>query len=250
MADLRSIWHSDGTAVGAWISLRDPFIAEAAARAGFDYVCLDLQHGLCSYADVETMGQAIELGGSAMLARIPWHDHWMIGRVLDAGGAGVIVPMVNTAEEAERVAQACRYAPVGNRSIGPTAVGFRVDQYSATANEKVLCIVMIETAQAVANIDEILSVPGVDGVYIGPADLSLSLGLPPASDHADPRFVGALETVVEACGRHGVVPGIHTTGELAATRRAQGFRMFSTGYDIGPLQAGLAAGLAAGRAAG
>lgn len=250
MSDLREIWDGGGTAIGAWVLLRDPLIAEAAARAGFDYVVVDLQHGLNSFDSLEGMVQAIVLGGSTPLVRVPWHDHWMIGRALDAGAQGVIVPMVNDAEQARRVADACRYAPVGTRSIGPIAVGTRVPDYSSTANDRVLCIVMIETAEALANIDEITSVPGVDATYIGPSDLSLSLGLVPGADNPDPKFQDALVRIAQSSVAHGVVAGVHTDAEYAAARHATGFRMITTGYDFSPMRAAMAAQLAQGRAAG
>jgi len=247
MRDLRDIWNSGGTAVGAWVLLREPLIAESAALAGFDYVSLDLQHGLLSYGDLEGMVQAVVAGGSVPLVRTPWLDHWMIGRALDAGAAGVIAPMVNNAADAERVAQACRYAPQGNRSIGPIAVGVRQPNYSATANDRVLCIVMIETKEAVDNIDAILSVPGIDAVYIGPSDLSLSYGLPPSAEQKAPVFLDALQKVYDACIRHGVVPGIHANSAVAADRHALGYRMITVGYDLGPMQTAMAADLQVGR---
>ena len=247
MRDLRDIWNGGGTAVGAWVLLREPLIAESAARAGYDYVSLDLQHGLLSYADLENMVQAVVAGGSVPLVRTPWLDHWMIGRALDAGAAGVIVPMVNNADDARRVAQACRYAPVGNRSIGPIVASTRESDYAATANDRVLCIVMIETKEAVDNIDEILSVPGIDAVYIGPSDLSLSYGLRPSAEQNDPVFIEALKKVHDACVRHGVVPGIHATSAVAFDRRHLGYRMITVGYDLGPMQSAMAADLHVGR---
>ncbi len=247
MRDLRDIWDGGGTAIGAWVLLREPLIAESAALAGYDYVCLDLQHGLLGFGDLEGMVQAVVAGGSVALVRTPWHDHWMIGRALDAGAAGVIVPMVNNAEDAAKAAAACRYAPDGNRSIGPIAVSTREPGYATTANDRVLCIVMIETREAVANIDEILEVPGVDAVYIGPSDLSLSYGLRPSPEQHDPVFVTALETVQAACVRHGVVPGIHATAAVAHARHRLGYRMVTVGYDLGPMQSAMAADLHVGR---
>jgi 4-hydroxy-2-oxoheptanedioate aldolase len=247
MRDLRDIWDGDGTAIGAWVLLREPLIAESAALAGYDYVTIDLQHGLLTFADLEGMVQAVVAGGSVPLVRTPWHDHWMIGRALDAGAAGVIVPMVNTAEDATRAANACRYAPDGNRSIGPIVVSTREPNYAGTANAKVLCIVMIETKEAVDNIDEILEVPGVDAVYIGPSDLSLSYGLRPSPEQHDPVFVAALTKVHAACVRHGVVPGIHATSAVAYDRHGLGYRMITVGYDLGPMQSAMAADLHVGR---
>ncbi|MEI8238182.1 MAG: aldolase/citrate lyase family protein [Actinomycetota bacterium] len=247
MADLRHIWNNGGVALGAWIMLREPLLAEAAARAGYDFVCVDLQHGACDFEHLASMVQAIELGGSTPLARVPWNEPWMIGRALDNGTAGVIVPMVNTAEEAAAAVAACRYAPDGSRSVGSVAASGRHPNYVAEANQHVLCIVMIETMQAVANIDEILSVPGIDAVYIGPADLSLTLGLRGTSDQTDPRFYDALQIVVHACHHHGVVPGIHGNAAVAARRVAAGFQLMSVTSDHGPAQAAFVADLASSR---
>jgi 4-hydroxy-2-oxoheptanedioate aldolase len=245
--DLRALWNSGGAAIGAWIMLREPLLAEAAARAGYDFVCVDLQHGACGFEQLASMIQGIELGGATPLVRVPWNEPWMIGRALDNGAAGVIVPMVNTAEEAARAVAACRYAPAGSRSVGSVAASSRTDDYVARANDRVLCIVMIETVEAVARIDEILAVPGIDAVYIGPADLSLTLGLPGTSDQTDGRFHDALAAVLDACRRHGVVPGIHGNSAVAARRLEAGFRLMSITSDHGPVQAAFAADLASVR---
>jgi 4-hydroxy-2-oxoheptanedioate aldolase len=170
--------------------------------------------------------------------------------VLDAGALGVIIPMVNTPDEARRAVDACRYAPVGTRSFGPLAAGARYGaDYVTTANDVVACIPMIETRQAVEAIDDILAVPGIDAVYIGPADLSLTYGLPPATDHPGEPFDSALKTVVDACQRHGVVPGIHASAALAAKRHAGGFRMITVGFDALPAMTALRADAKAARSA-
>jgi len=250
MRTLRSIWHDGGTAIGAWLLLREPLLAEEASRAGYDWVCIDLQHGLVGFEHVDAMLAAASLGSASPLVRVPWNDTWMINRVLDAGAAGVIVPMVNTAEEAARAVAACRYAPVGVRSIGPTAAAVRHGAgYVEAANDDVLCIVMVETAHAVRNIDAIVAVPGVDAVYIGPSDLSLSLGVEPRMDQSAPEFLDALAAVSRACARAGVVAGVHADASLVAIRHAAGFRMINAGFDHRPVTLALHADLATARAA-
>jgi 4-hydroxy-2-oxoheptanedioate aldolase len=234
---------ADGVALGAWMFLREPLLAETASKAGYDYVGVDLQHGLCGYEHLDAFLASIGLGGAAPVVRVPWNEPWMIGRALDAGALGVIVPMVNSPEEAAKAVAACRYAPAGERSIGPIGAMTRHSGYFRTANADVMCIVMIETAQAVERIDEILSVSGIDAVYVGPADLSLTLGLPPAADQQDPRFHEALAAVVAACERHGVIPGIHASSTLAAARREAGFRMITVAFDHAPVAASLTADL-------
>jgi 4-hydroxy-2-oxoheptanedioate aldolase len=242
MTDLPTLWRDGRTTLGAWISLREPFLAEIAATSGYDYVCVDMQHGLSDIDHVITAMQAMARTPTVPIARVPWNEPGVIGRVLDAGALGVVIPMVNSVEEAERAVAACRYAPVGARSFGPRVVASRLGAgYFAAANTSVACIPMIETRQAVEHIDDILSVPGIDAIYIGPADLSVSYGLQPGVDQTDPAFTDALATVVAACGRHGVVPGIHASAALAAARHATGFRMITVGFDAEPVMQALRA---------
>jgi 4-hydroxy-2-oxoheptanedioate aldolase len=247
---LRRRWRDGVTTLGAWISLRDPLLAEAAALAGFDYVVVDMQHGLADYADVAAMVQAMAGTATVPVVRVPWNEPGIIGRVLDAGALGVIIPLVNSPDEARLAASACRYAPVGTRSIGPMVTRMRYGpKFAAVANDVVACIPMIETRQAVENVDEILAVPGIDAVYVGPSDLSLSYGLSPAPDHEGDPFAGALARVVDACRRHDVVPGIHANSSLAAKRHGAGFRMITVGFDATSAITALHADAAAARAA-
>jgi len=240
---LKDRW-SEGPALGAWLFLREPLTAESAARMGYDYVCIDLQHGYASQVDALAMIQAAASAGAIPVVRVAWNDPTSIGHSLDAGALAVIVPMVNNAEQAARAVAACRYAPEGIRSFGALAA---LDRYSGDyvqqANASVCCIPMIETAEAVENLDEILSVPGIDGIYVGPVDLSLTLGLPPLTDHADERFVSAIDRILDACARHGVVAGIHADADLAPKWSAKGFRMITVGYDRTPMLAGMKADL-------
>ena len=229
---LRALWQSGGVAHGAWLSMPSTISAEVVARSGFDYVCIDLQHGLVGYEMAVQMLQALDLAASAPVVRVPWNEPGIIGRMLDAGAMSIIVPMVNSPAEARAAAAACRYAPAGARSFGPLRPFLRDGPgYYASANAEVACIPMIETAQAVANLDAILDVPGIDAVYVGPADLSITLGLPPGNNDDRPEFVAALEKIVAACRARGIVPGIHASAALAARRRAQGFRMITVSAD-------------------
>lgn len=249
-ASLRERWNTGATTLGAWMFFREPIVAEAAGDTGYDYVCIDMQHGLADYGDVVAMLQGLSRTPATPIVRVPWNEPAMIGRVLDAGALGVIIPMVNTAEEAAQAVAACRYAPIGKRSLGPIAAMVRHGSaYFRWANERVACLPMIETIEAVENIDEILAVPGIDAIYVGPADLSLTLGLPPLMDNADQRFQDALTTIVDACRRHGVVAGIQASAALAETRTKQGFQMITVGYDQAPVVAALRADLATSRTA-
>jgi 4-hydroxy-2-oxoheptanedioate aldolase len=225
-------------------------MAEATARTGFDYVCIDTQHGAIEYSDAVGMIQAVLLGGSVPIVRVPWNETGIIGKVLDAGAHGVIVPMVNTVEEAEAVVRAARYAPRGSRSYGPTVAGMRQPDYVAWATDNVAVIPMIETREALENLDDILAVEGIDAVYVGPADLSLSLGLAPGNNDGEPVFAEAYTTIVESCERAGVIAGCHATGSLTPVRTAAGFRMVTATTDLVAARMGLTAELHRARGEG
>lgn len=236
----------DGAALGAWMFLREPLLAEHASKTGYDYVCIDLQHGLAGFDELPGFLQAIGAGRATAMVRVPWNEPWMIGRALDCGALGVIVPMVNTAEQAAAAVAACRFAPYGERSVGPIGAMTRYPGYFADA-DRVMCFVMIETVEALANLDAIAAVPGLAGLYVGPADLSLSLGLRPRPDQTDERFGRALDDVVAACDRNGIIPAVHASAELAAARRAAGFRMITVAFDHAPVMASLARDLQVAR---
>jgi 4-hydroxy-2-oxoheptanedioate aldolase len=246
---LREMWHAGEPTLGTWLTIPSTVSAETAGRAGFDYVCIDNQHGVSDYQVTVTMMQAVLLGGGTPIVRVPWNEPGIIGKMLDAGAEGVIVPMVNSAAEAEAVVTACRYPPLGMRSFGPVLVMPRIADHTNVANSRTAVIPMIETVQAMNNLDEILSVPGVDAIYVGPADLSLSLGLPPGNNDGQAKFDDALAVIVAACQRHGVVPGMHTTGALAERRLEQGFRMLTVSGDLLAMRAAMAAELAQARGA-
>jgi 4-hydroxy-2-oxoheptanedioate aldolase len=213
--------------------------AEIMAHGGFDWVCIDMQHGLIGYTEMFHMLQGISSTDTVPLVRVPRNEPGIIGKSLDAGAWGIIVPMVNSAQEAEAAVAACRYAPMGIRSYGPIRANYYAgSDYFARANGEVTCIVMVETRVAVDNVEEIVSVPGVDAVYVGPADLSVTLGLPPAPDNPDRSFTDALEAVVDACRRHDVVPGIAGNADTAVKRLQQGFRLVEVASDGGLLARG------------
>lgn len=230
---LKRLWSEGQPALGGWLTIPSSFSAELFGNAGFDWVCVDMQHGLIDYQVGVTMLQALSTSETVPIVRVPWNEPGIIMKSLDAGGYGVIVPMVNSKAEAEAAVGACRYAPDGFRSYGPVrAAVYGGRDYSAKANEEMLCIVMIETREAVQNVDEILSVPGVDVAYIGPADLSVSLGLPPASYHEEAAYAEAVQKVVDACSRHGVIAGFHGGNPTNARARIeQGFRFVEVASD-------------------
>ena len=244
---LREMWQAGESTMGAWLTIPSTVSAETVGRSSFDYVCVDNQHGVNDYQITVSMMQAILLGGGTPIVRVPWNEPGIIGKMLDAGAEGVIVPMVNSAAEAEAVVTACRYPPLGMRSFGPVLVMARVPDHTNIANSRTAVIPMIETVQALDHIDEILAVPGIDAIYVGPADLSLSLGLPPGNNDGRPEFDDALAAIVAACRRHGVVPGMHATGPLAERRLEQGFRMLTVSGDLIGMRSYMAAELAQAR---
>lgn len=224
---LRKAWSEGKPTFGAWAALPDAFAAELMCVAGVDYVCIDQQHGLVDYTDMVHMLRAIEGRGTVALTRVPANVGWLIGKALDAGIQGVVVPMVSTREEAEAAVAACRYAPKGTRSFGPVRASMVMDSRDiAVVGDGPICFVMIETRLGVENIDAIASTPGLDGIYVGPADLALGLGLPPNLDKEEPEHVAAVQKILDGCKRHGVVAGIQCGSGKAARKYAErGFQL-------------------------
>ena len=207
---LRQIWRDGGAAVNGWLQLPHGFAAEVMAAQGWDSLTVDLQHGPVGYDVALTLLQALSYSDVTPLARVPWNEPGIIMKMLDAGCYGIICPMVNSAEEAQRFVGACRYPPKGYRSFGPTRVSFYAGaDYGQHANDTVIALAMIETGQAVENLDAILDTPGLDGVYVGPADLSQSLGYQERVDLKHPDLVAVLDKILAGCQRRGLVAGIH-----------------------------------------
>ncbi|MCP5180375.1 MAG: 2,4-dihydroxyhept-2-ene-1,7-dioic acid aldolase [Pseudomonadales bacterium] len=205
-------WRRNEQTIGCWLSVANAYTAEAIANIGFDWVCVDLQHGLIDYQDLTIMLPAISTTNTVPIVRVPWNEPYEIMKVLDAGALGVIVPMVNNRAEALQAVSACRYPPVGNRSFGPIrAALYGGKGYAQEANGQVACIVMIETREGIDNVEEIVTTPGLDGVYIGPSDLALALGMPPVGDQRTPEHRAVVERILKACRTHGVAAGIHTS---------------------------------------
>ncbi|MBX7111929.1 MAG: 2,4-dihydroxyhept-2-ene-1,7-dioic acid aldolase [Dehalococcoidia bacterium] len=244
-------WREGRPTVGAWLTANSAFNAESLAHVGFDWLCIDLQHGIVDYADAVTMLQAISTTEVVPLVRVPWNDPATIMKVLDAGASGVVVPLVNNGEEAARAVAACRYPPLGIRSSGPARARMvNGADYVEAANSEVACVVMIETAEALTRLDEILGTPGVDAAYIGPADLAFAIGLPGKGDNPHPRHLETVQTIVEACQRHGVAPGIHTNSvEYTQKYLDLGCLMVTLGSDTGFMTAKASADLKTVRSA-
>ena len=239
---VKRAWQNGERTIGAWLGSPSAHSAESMAHAGFDWLCVDMQHGIIDYTDAVDMLRAISQTDTMPFVRVEWSDPWRIMKVLDAGAYGVIVPLVNNREEAERAVWACRYPPIGGRSSGPArAAMYGGSGYAAEANDEIAVICMIETAEALENLDDILSVDGVDCAYIGPSDLAYALGLTPTGDNSDPRHVETVLNILEACKRHGVAPGAHTGSlEFRTKWLDAGFQMVTLGSDTGFMR--LAAG--------
>jgi len=220
--------------------------AEVIANAGFDYCCIDMQHGLVDYGDAVRMLQAISHGTTTAAVRVPWNEPGIIGKVLDAGAMAVIVPMVNTAEQAEQAVSRGLYPPRGARSSGPVrAQPLEGDEYPEVANDHVQIIPMVETVEAIENLDDILATDDVDTIYVGPMDLGVSMGL--GRGTTDPSFFEALDHIVERCTAHDVVPGIHAIPANVSAMVERGFRMVTAQTDLSALRVGLAEAISAGR---
>jgi len=228
-------WRANRQTIGGWLSIDSTLTAEAMAGIGFDWLCLDMQHGMLDYSDIKVMLPAISTTDTIPFVRVPWNEPYEIMKVLDAGAYGVIVPLVNNREEAERAVSACRYPPEGSRSFGPIrAAMYGGRGYAAEANTHIACIAMIETAEALDNLDAIMSTPGLDAVYIGPSDLAYAIGLPPVGDNDDPNHAATVRRIFDKAREHGIAAGIHTAS-LEYTKRylEAGFHLVTLGSDNG-----------------
>jgi len=230
---LKAIWARGEAVVNGWLSIPSSFSAEVMAHQGFDSLTVDMQHGVIDYQAAVTMLQAISTTTTMPLARVPWNDPAHLMKVLDAGVYGVICPMISTREQAEALVQACKYPPRGFRSWGPVRASLYAGaDYGDHANAEVVVMPMIETAEALKNLDDILSVPGVDAIYVGPSDLSLALGYKPRLDQTDAGVVEAQKKIVATCQKHGVVAGIHNNSAAYALRMIeQGYRFVTVASD-------------------
>lgn len=248
-SSFRARLEAGETVYTVWCMLSEPNCAEILARQGWDAVTIDCQHGFIDHLDMLRMVTAVHGAGKYALVRTSPGDEGMIGKALDAGVQGVIAPMINDADDARWLARTAKFPPLGERSWGPVRAmgtsGLDKAGYLAGANALSLAWAMVETGAALANIDEIAATPGIDGLFVGPNDLSVSLT---GGAHVDPTRAEvdhALDRVLEAAHRHKVFPGIFAnTAELARAFAARGFAFISGGHDVGMVTAGSAALLA------
>jgi 4-hydroxy-2-oxoheptanedioate aldolase len=248
---VKDAWKAGKAVVNGWLAIPNAFSAEMYAQCGWDSVTVDMQHGVQDYLSCVACFQGIQPSGATPMVRVPWNEPGIIGKVLDAGFVGVICPMINTREEAERFASACRYAPRGARSFGPVrAMAVHGADYAETAQDFIATYAMIETAQALSNLDAILDVPEIDGVYIGPSDLGLSLGCKPTLMPEDKRVIDAIETIRSKVKAAGKTAGIHCgSGEMVRDVLDGGFDLATLLNDLRLFTNGVSADLAVARAA-
>ena len=224
--------------VGTWLTLPDPVAAHMMARTGFDWLTVEMEHTPITIQTAAESFAIIAASGVVPLARVPWNTGENIKRVLDTGAWGIVVPLVNSRAEAEAAVNAARYAPQGQRSVGGQlhAANFDTDPatYYDRANDEILVVLMAENVQAIEAADEILSVPGVDVVFIGPNDLHKSMGRKPVFDSDHKEFVEAVQHILKTAKKHGVAPGIHVLDAATAKRRIEeGFQFVAVASEAG-----------------
>ncbi len=231
--EIKRRWQAGEACVNGWLAIPNSFSAEVMAHAGWDSITIDMQHGVVDYQAAVTMLQAISTTATPPTARVPWLEPGIIQKMLDAGAMGIICPMINSAEEAEKFVGACKYFPAGYRSSGPVrAAIYAGSDYIANANDEILAIAMIETTQAIDNLDAILSTPGLDGIYIGPTDLALTMGAPPVIDPTEPKVVAAIQHIIDSANAKGIPAGIHCGApEYAAKMIKQGAKLVTIASD-------------------
>lgn len=225
--NVKKIAAAGGKIVNGWLGIPSSVSAEFMAHQGWDSLCIDMQHGLIDYQEAVGMLQAISTTNVTPIVRVPWNEPDMIMKALDAGAYGIICPMINTREQCEAFVGACRYAPVGYRSWGPTrGMIYGGADYAKESNSTMLAIAMIETQEGLDNVDAIMSVKGLDGVYVGPSDLGISLGFPPGFDPVEPKLLAAFDKIADAAKRHKIIAGIHCGSSAYA------LKMIERGYNF------------------
>jgi 4-hydroxy-2-oxoheptanedioate aldolase len=233
---LKATWKSGKAAVNGWLAIPSGFSAEVMAQCGFTSVTVDMQHGVQDYLSMVQCFQAMQAHPVTPMVRVPWNEPGIVGKVLDGGAMGVICPMISTKAEAQALVSYAKYPPGGARSNGPirAAMYGEATGYQVTANDETLVIPMIETKQAIENIKDILDVPGIAGIYVGPSDLAFSYGKTPKLDHEDEFFLKIYDMLIEECGKRGIYPGLHCgSAAYAAKMIGKGFRLTTIANDSG-----------------
>lgn len=232
---IKDMLKQEKITLGTWITTASADIAEILADGGFDWLVFDMEHAPLDIETVQTLLQATRKSDIVPIIRVAWNDQVLIKRALDIGSYGILVPLVNSKEDAVRAVQAAKYPPEGFRGVGPRRASnyYRHFQdYLARANDEIMIIVQIEHFKAVDNIDSILSVEGLDAVYIGPADLTASMGMFGQYEH--PKVVEAIKKVLLSCKKAGIPAGTHAfDAQSAINLTSKGFRLITVGTDVG-----------------
>ena len=237
--------------INGWLAIPSSYSAEVIGHAGFDSVTVDLQHGMIGIDAALPMFQALSSTPTIPLARVPWNDPAQIMRLLDTGAYGIICPMISTVDDAASFVSSCRYPPLGQRSFGPArALLYGGADYYSGADREIMTFGMIETQAGLDNLDKILAMEGLDGIYIGPNDLALALGSTPKSESDDPVVVQAVAHIRERAKAHGKIAGIFcSSGEAAGRRIQEGFQMVTPGNEAALMSAAAKAAIAIARGA-
>ena len=231
---LKEIFKAGKPAINGWLQIPNSFTAELMANQGWDSLTLDMQHGVIDYSNAISMLQAISTTNVVPLARVNWNEPGQIMKILDAGAYGIICPMVSNKKEAENFVQACMYPPNGYRSYGPIrGLVYGGTDYAEKANDEILKFAMIETKESLDNLDDIMQTPGLDGIYIGPADLSLAIGEKPSFDkpEGDPVY-DVIMNILEHAKKNKIIAGIQNgQPEYADKMIKKGFQLVTIGSD-------------------
>jgi 4-hydroxy-2-oxoheptanedioate aldolase len=232
---LKTLWSNGIGTINAWLSLGNSFTAEIMAAQGYDSVTIDMQHGALDASDLLPMLQAMRASGVVPMVRVPWLEPGIIMKALDLGAQGIICPMINSAEEAAEFVSYCRYPPMGQRSYGPSRAAIAYGSYDISANKEVLAFAMIETQKGLDNLDAIATTPGLDGIYVGPADLTLATQngrLPPGFDREEPEMISLLRHIQTVCEATGRIAALHCgAAEYAARAMSWGYNMATISGD-------------------
>ena len=239
MNKLLEIWKENKPVINGWLSIPNSFTAEAFGKMGWDSITIDMQHGQSDYSTSIPMLQALSASPSTPMVRVPWYEPGIIMRMLDLGVLGIIAPMINTKEDCEKFVSYCYYPPIGQRSFGPMRAQLvHGPDYFSNANKNVLSFAMIETQQAVDNLDDILSVPNLTGVYIGPADMSSSYGLKPKFDVKEDPVYSNIKLIAKKANEYGKIAGIHNgTTQYAKEMIDIGFKLVTISSDFRSMSA-------------
>jgi 4-hydroxy-2-oxoheptanedioate aldolase len=238
---IKQMWRDNKCVTMGWLSVSNGFTAEVMARQGFDALVIDMQHGLTDMTNLWPMLQAVSQTDTVPVVRVAWNDPASIMKALDLGAYGILVPLINTAEDAAKAVAACRYPPVGMRSSGPVrAVHYGGADYVAKANDEIVVMGMVETKEGLANLDAICATPGLDCVYIGPSDLAFAIGMTPRPDNPDPAHMATCDRIRDAAHKHGIKAAMHcASAAFAAGAVKRGFDLVMLTSDLACMVAGV-----------